>query len=71
MVGCVQCSRPISARRAACAITHGLCPNCNAPNLLTSKDARERLPEYETASLERASQSYGGPSKLDRATVAR
>lgn len=52
-VPCARCSAPISARRAACAITHGLCEDCNAPNLSTSKERLALAPVYETAAWER------------------
>lgn len=52
-VPCARCGEPISAARASCAISHGLCADCNAPNLRTSREVRERAPMYETQAWER------------------
>lgn len=57
-VPCALCSDPISAARAACAITHGLCVPCNAANLHTSKEAQSLAPAYETLTLEAEAASY-------------
>lgn len=47
------CHNVIDARRAALPVTHGLCEDCNASLLRYSPAARERTPDYETATMER------------------
>lgn len=46
-VPCVDCGRPIDARRAKLDHIGGLCVACKAPTLAVNR--KLELPEYETA----------------------